>query len=67
MTSSQAQSSDRLHAVTSADEQTDTPTPEAPAVKIGDSVVCTWKPEHVLLFPHDDSAEAGGYIAPPTL
>lgn len=43
------------------------PTPEAPAVKIGDSVVCSWKPEHVLLFPNDDAAEQGGYIAPPTL
>ncbi|WP_404431088.1 ABC transporter ATP-binding protein [Microbacterium lacus] len=43
------------------------PTPDAPSVKIGDSVICTWRPEHVLLFPHDDSAEAGGYIAPPTL
>jgi spermidine/putrescine transport system ATP-binding protein len=43
------------------------PTPDAPALQIGDSVSCSWSAGHVLLFPSDDAAEAGGYIAPPTL
>lgn len=43
------------------------PTPDAPALQIGDAVVCTWSAGHVLLFPSDDAAEEGGYIAPPTL
>ena len=34
--------------------------------RVGDAVVCTWPASAVLLFPRDDSAEAGGYIAPPT-
>ncbi|MGZ0711827.1 ABC transporter ATP-binding protein (plasmid) [Coraliomargarita sp. W4R53] len=42
------------------------PTPEAPSLRVGDSVVCTWAAHHVLLFPADDSAVAGGYVAPPT-
>lgn len=42
------------------------PTPEAPALRVGDRVVCSWSPQHVLLFPADDSAFAGGYVAPPT-
>jgi spermidine/putrescine transport system ATP-binding protein len=42
------------------------PTPEAPSLRVGDAVVCSWSPEHVLLFPADDAARAGGYIAPPT-
>lgn len=42
------------------------PTAEAPALEIGDRVVCTWSARHVLLFPEDDSAKAGGYVAPPT-
>ena len=42
------------------------PTAEAPALRVGDRVVCTWSPAHVLLFPADDAAEEGGYIAPPT-
>ena len=43
------------------------PTPEAPVLAVGDAVVCTWAPHHVLLFPAgDDAAEEGGYIAPPT-
>jgi spermidine/putrescine transport system ATP-binding protein len=43
------------------------PTPEAPTLAVGDAVVCTWSAEHVLLFPADDAATAGGYVAPPTL
>ena len=44
------------------------PTPDAPALAVGDPVVCTWSAEHVLLFPaaDDDAAKQGGYIAPPT-
>ncbi|MET0813172.1 MAG: ABC transporter ATP-binding protein [Microbacterium sp.] len=43
------------------------PTPDAPSLRVGDAVTCTWSPEHVLLFPRDAAAEEGGYIAPPTL
>lgn len=43
------------------------PTPDAPDLAVGDAVVCTWRAEHVLLFPADDAASAGGYVAPPTL
>ena len=42
------------------------PTPDAPALTVGDRVVCTWAAHHVLLFPADDAAQEGGYIAPPT-
>lgn len=42
------------------------PTAEAPTLEVGDRVACTWAPHHVLLFPADDAAQAGGYIAPPT-
>jgi ABC-type spermidine/putrescine transport systems, ATPase components len=42
------------------------PTPEAPALRVGDPVVCTWTPQHVLLFPADDAAQQAGYVAPPT-
>ncbi|MGA7148407.1 MAG: ABC transporter ATP-binding protein [Microbacterium sp.] len=42
------------------------PTPDAPALAIGDPVVCTWAAHHVLLFPADLSAQEGGYVAPPT-
>jgi len=42
------------------------PTPDAPALQVGDTVVCTWAAHHVLLFPHDEAAREGGYIAPPT-
>ena len=42
------------------------PTPDAPTLHVGDAVVCTWAPHHVLLFPADDAAQEGGYIAPPT-
>lgn len=43
------------------------PTPTAPTLSVGDTVVCHWSPGNVLLFPSDDAAEAGGYVAPPTL
>lgn len=43
------------------------PTPEAPALRVGDPVVCSWAATDVLLFPADDAAEEGGYIAPPTV
>lgn len=43
------------------------PTPDAPALVVGDAVVCTWAAHHVLLFPADAAAEEGGYIAPPTI
>lgn len=42
------------------------PTPDAPALAVGDRVECTWAAHHVLLFPADDAAQEGGYIAPPT-
>lgn len=42
------------------------PTPDAPALAVGDRVICTWAARHVLLFPADDAAQEGGYIAPPT-
>lgn len=42
------------------------PTPDAPVLTVGDTVTCTWTPDHVLLFPADDAAQEGGYIAPPT-
>jgi spermidine/putrescine ABC transporter ATP-binding subunit len=42
------------------------PTADAPTLAVGDRVVCTWAPRHVLLFPADDAAREGGYIAPPT-
>ena len=42
------------------------PTPEAPDLAVGDAVRCTWKPESVLVFPADDAAVEGGYVAPPT-
>lgn len=42
------------------------PTPEAPALRVGDPVVCSWEPRHVLLFPADDAASAAGYVPPPT-
>lgn len=43
------------------------PTPDAPALEIGDAVVCSWTARDVLLFPADDAAAEGGYVAPPTL
>ncbi|WP_203581815.1 ABC transporter ATP-binding protein [Microbacterium hibisci] len=44
------------------------PTPDAPALSVGDRVACTWAAHHVLLFPaaDDGAAEEGGYVAPPT-
>jgi spermidine/putrescine transport system ATP-binding protein len=42
------------------------PTPDAPSLRVGDTVACTWSAQNVLLFPLDDAAEEGGYIAPPT-
>ncbi|HWM15222.1 MAG TPA: ABC transporter ATP-binding protein [Microbacterium sp.] len=43
------------------------PTPDAPTLQVGDAVVCTWSARHVLLFPADDAAQEGGYVAPPTI
>lgn len=43
------------------------PTPDAPSLQLGDAVTCSWSAHHVLLFPSDDAAEEGGYVAPPTL
>lgn len=43
------------------------PTPDAPALEIGAPVVCTWSAGHVLLFPADEAAQEGGYVAPPTV
>jgi ABC-type Fe3+/spermidine/putrescine transport system ATPase subunit len=43
------------------------PTPDAPALQIGDAVVCSWAAHHVLLFPADEAAQEGGYVAPPTV
>lgn len=42
------------------------PTPDSPALQVGDRVLCTWAAHHVLLFPADEAAREGGYIAPPT-
>ncbi|MDE0545263.1 ABC transporter ATP-binding protein [Microbacterium sp. C7(2022)] len=42
------------------------PTPDAPALRVGDAVTCTWSADRVLLFPADDAAAEGGYVAPPT-
>ncbi|MDJ1114617.1 ABC transporter ATP-binding protein [Microbacterium dauci] len=42
------------------------PTPQAPQLALGQSVVCSWRPQDVLLFPEDDAAVEGGYVAPPT-
>ncbi|MFT4215211.1 MAG: ABC transporter ATP-binding protein [Microbacterium sp.] len=41
------------------------PTPEAPVLSVGDEVECTWDAPHVQLFPADDAALDGGYVAPP--
>ncbi|MFC4138988.1 MULTISPECIES: ABC transporter ATP-binding protein [unclassified Microbacterium] len=41
------------------------PTPEAPSLSVGDAVVCSWDASNVLLFPADDAAADGGYVAPP--
>ncbi len=43
------------------------PTPEATPLSLDDPVVCTWAASDVLLFPADDAATAGGYVAPPTV
>ncbi|WP_127474021.1 ABC transporter ATP-binding protein [Microbacterium sulfonylureivorans] len=43
------------------------PTPDAPSLQVGDAVVCSWAAHHVMLFPADDAAQEGGYVAPPTL
>ncbi|MBD3943165.1 ABC transporter ATP-binding protein [Microbacterium sp. NEAU-LLC] len=43
------------------------PTPEAPALSVGDAVVCSWDAANVLLFPADDAAVDGGYVAPPAV
>ncbi|MBW9095702.1 ABC transporter ATP-binding protein [Microbacterium jejuense] len=43
------------------------PTPDAPALSVGDAVVCSWDAANVLLFPADDAAAEGGYVAPPAV
>ncbi|GAA5212547.1 ABC transporter ATP-binding protein [Microbacterium kyungheense] len=43
------------------------PTPEAPSLSVGDAVVCSWDAANVLLFPADDAAADGGYVAPPAV
>ena len=43
------------------------PTPEAPALAVGDAVVCSWDAANVLLFPADDAAADSGYVAPPAV
>jgi spermidine/putrescine transport system ATP-binding protein len=43
------------------------PTPEAPALRVGDPVLCSWASQHVLLFPADDAAAEAGYVPPPTV
>ncbi|WP_324613232.1 ABC transporter ATP-binding protein [Agromyces kandeliae] len=42
------------------------PTPEAPDLAVGAAVSCTWSDTSVQVFPSDDAAAAGGYVAPPT-
>lgn len=43
------------------------PTPQAPHLMLGESVVCSWRAQDVLLFPADDAADDAGYVAPPTV
>ena len=43
------------------------PTPDAPPLRVGDAVACTWSADHVLLFPRDAAAAEGGYVPPPTV
>jgi spermidine/putrescine transport system ATP-binding protein len=42
------------------------PTPEAPELAVGSAVACSWSEASVQVFPSDDAAVAGGYVAPPT-
>lgn len=42
------------------------PTPDAPDLAVDARVRCSWNPDHVQVFPADDAAVAGGYVAPPT-
>ncbi|BDZ54220.1 spermidine/putrescine import ATP-binding protein PotA [Agromyces marinus] len=42
------------------------PTPEAPEIAVGSPVTCSWTDASVQVFPSDDAAAAGGYVAPPT-
>ena len=42
------------------------PTPEAPDLAVGSTVSCSWSDASVQVFPSDDAAAAGGYVAPPT-
>ncbi|MUN07264.1 polyamine ABC transporter ATP-binding protein [Agromyces luteolus] len=42
------------------------PTPEAPDLAVGSAVSCSWSDASVQVFPSDDAAAAGGYVAPPT-
>ncbi|WP_400995384.1 ABC transporter ATP-binding protein [Agromyces sp. GXQ0307] len=42
------------------------PTPEAPDLAVGAAVSCSWNDASVQVFPSDDAAAAGGYVAPPT-
>ncbi len=42
------------------------PTPEAPELAVGTAVSCSWSAACVQVFPSDDAAAAGGYVAPPT-
>jgi spermidine/putrescine transport system ATP-binding protein len=41
------------------------PTADAPHLALGDAVRCSWKPEHVQVFPADDAAAAAGFVEPP--
>lgn len=42
------------------------PTPEALRLATGDTVWCSWDPRSIQVFPADDSAADGGYVATPT-
>jgi spermidine/putrescine transport system ATP-binding protein len=42
------------------------PTPDAPALSVGDRVWATWRPDAVQVFPAGDAAARSGYVPPPT-
>ncbi|CAG7616062.1 ABC transporter ATP-binding protein [Leucobacter soli] len=42
------------------------PTPNAPAVGVGDRVWCSWRPGSVQVFAEDEAITEDGFSAPPT-
>ncbi len=43
------------------------PRPDAPELRAGEAVRCSWQSADVQLFPADQAAYAAGYVEPPTL